>query len=222
VSFPEFSGWYKFNTEHLGGKGGLWVHSIYWLKTPLGNKTSLIPYPYPDPDKYATGVNAPPDYWRDPWHGPLDGKEYTRYLSVESMNRFLSVSKAYHAVAGNVAGDRDKLNILRCSLPEGGAADNGVQVSTPFGVPDAIRQPWNYPTAEGHFFGTECDVLNPIVVGSKSNAELAIQIFQNSGCHIGYSHATAPALANIDWMAQNVWHVDCTREALIALPGGRR
>lgn len=221
VKFPEYAGWYKFDANFPDYQNDphnyTWVRSFEWTTTPLGNKTAFIPYPEQSHRDNGgvtvlngSAVNTMQNYWRDPWHGPLDGHEYTRWVTVHALNRFFAISKQYHAVADIVGGERDKLNILRCSLPNGGSADNGLAVSTPRGVPDTQRQPWTYPQLEAHGKGDECDILNPVLVGSQRNAQLAAQLISQNGCVLGYDGVQGQM--GIDsWITSNVWHVQCLK-----------
>jgi hypothetical protein len=201
VQLPAVAGWYTFtgSTPGIGTKGEN-IYAKYYTTRHFGPKhanANLEAYP----DNPA--VNTPQGIQVDTRH--LSGG-FSRYIDENTYNNFVGMSVWYAAATIN-DGIQDKLDIRRCSLPDGGIADNDRPQFAP-GV--TVGFEWKARIFEEHARGTECDVMNPSTA-SITNAVLAIQAMQMNSCVVGRYDPDGNYQADpINyWLGQDKFHVTC-------------
>ena len=195
LKFPGQAGWYTLTvvSPNLPMKGVNFYTKFYEQDRMTHAPLLLVPY------NYVEDANQPFDLHPDPRHISW------RYVRQYIKPRILSASYAYRLTTGSNTPEVDLLDITRCSLPDGGIADNEYPGTAPS---PAVAFEWVTRTAEEHATGAECDITNP-QGHSITHAVLALQTIQQSlgvvGAYDPDGHRLTDAI-NF-WLGKDVWHV---------------
>ncbi len=219
--FPGFAGWYTFEavpTNTAFHTKGINNYAKYYTESN-GAFSNLVPYP----DNQQ--INVPQSYHIDYDHG---SGGFSRYVTLPVATRLTSASVAYNLNAADlkvqpIGGNR--LDITRCSIPDGGIADNDKGGLSPSdnGNP-YLPAEWQTRISEEHGVGTECDVVNPSTIDN-DHYVLAMQVLQLNACIVGVYDPDGNRLTTplTYWINQSVVHVTCSRAPLgiVHIGGGK-
>jgi hypothetical protein len=200
VQLPGIAGWYTFTgtSPGLNTKGINFYAKYYTLRHATNTNANLEPYP----DNSA--INVPQSLRVDARH--FSGG-FSRFIDENTFENFIGMSTTYRVLTSSRLGVIDRMDISRCSLPDGGIADNDLPQFAP-GV--TVGFEWQARAFEEHARGTECDVLNPQTT-SMANSVLAIAAMQANACTVGRFSPTGDSLADPTnyWLGQDKFHVTC-------------
>lgn len=191
--FPGLAGWYTLEatpTNLIYKTKGINFYAKYY--TGAGDNLAF----YPD----DSTVNVPAGFHIDDGHS-----DFSRNVTQTVANRIHNTSVNYLVRLNNAGLSLDRVDVFRCSIPDGGIADNEV-----YGV-----YPWTTRLWEEHSQGTECDLVNPAFQRSGQDAtdhfNALFQAMNANGCVPGNNIPGSPnTVSGLDfWRGKNLMHVVC-------------
>lgn len=220
-SSPEsYAGWYTFQMipADPGFKPyGSNNHFVYYDWGLNGLPVALVPYD----ENAAAGINQAFGAHNDGRHIVLNSTDNARFGTRISTVLMFRISYDYFLKSGRlVGGPAQELDLIRGSLPEGGAADNE-RTSQLFG-PYLFASEWLTRPGEEHGLGVEWDVSNPSNLDGNINRFLLLEgIAELHGCRLGKNDQYGTALSSPGgstgyWASQDVVHIVCSVAPKIA------
>lgn len=178
------------------------VPGLSWLTAGARwQKPNVAAFPKP---LTQTANMVPQAFYTDAFH-----LNDTFWIRADVESRFANVASFFNAISGG-----GKVAYVRCSLPEGGVADND-----PGSLLNIIPGSWDTRRWEEHEYMTACDAINPSSYYAPDPEYVSFHRFvvavNNQQCSLG-ALVPGTSLSGADaafWQGQQMVHVICARPA---------
>lgn len=206
-----YSGWVDFTFTAPGYPAYKKAHYFgYQERNFFGFKADLVNFS-------GTNFVQPLSLHTDTRHKDSFGNSgYSRYLSRKANAAFVTIASTWVGVSPTPA----PLDFYRCSLKNGGKADNEFIAGTNI----YLFNPWIVHSGAENSQGNECDIGNPSGnVGQTGDPSLFLRLetFATlASCRLGQVDLLAGGFADADqyWAFQAIVHVDCAPK----IPTGKK